>query len=59
MRLQGNVGEKDREGRISFVAVCQCIDSPNKETETPKLFILSDTEIELDGAKYQKCEPIR
>ena len=46
------------EDAYSFVAVCQCIDSPNKETETSTLFILSDTEIELDGTKYQKCEPL-
>ncbi len=50
--------EETGKDAYSFVAVCQCIDSPNKETETSKLFILSDTEIELDGTKYQKCEPL-
>jgi len=50
--------KKTGEDAYSFVAVCQCIDSPNKETETSKLFILSDTEIELDGTKYRKCEPL-
>ncbi len=50
--------KKTGKNEYSVVTVCQCIDSPNKETEHSKLVILSDREIELDGTKYQKCKPI-
>ena len=50
--------DKTGKKEYSVVTVCQCIDSPNKETETSKLIILSDSEIELDGSKYRKCEPL-
>jgi hypothetical protein len=50
--------KKTGKKEYSVVTVCQCIDSPNKETETTKLVILSDSEIELDGTKYQKCKPL-
>ncbi|MGE5260332.1 MAG: hypothetical protein ACM3MH_05585 [Actinomycetota bacterium] len=50
--------EKRGEGAYSLVAICQCVDSPNKETEKSQLYVVSDSEIELDGTKYQKCEPL-
>jgi hypothetical protein len=49
--------KKSGESEYAIVASCQCIDGP-KETWHRKLIVLSDSEIEWNGTKYQKCEPL-
>ncbi len=50
--------KKSGKTDYAVVALCQCVDSPNKEIEKSKLTVLNDSEIALDGSKYQKCKPI-
>jgi hypothetical protein len=49
--------KKSGKSEYAIVASCQCIDGP-KETWRRKLILLSDSEIEWNGAKYQKCKPL-
>ena len=49
--------KKSGESEYAIVASCQCIDGP-KETWHRKLIVLSDSEIEWNGTKYQKCKPL-
>ncbi|HSB57971.1 MAG TPA: hypothetical protein VLD66_00045 [Methyloceanibacter sp.] len=49
--------KKSGKAEYAIVASCQCLDGP-KETRRRKLIVLSDSEIEWNGTKYQKCEPL-
>jgi hypothetical protein len=51
------IDKKSGKSEYAIVASCQCIDGP-KETWRRKLILLSDSEIEWNGAKYQKCKPL-
>jgi hypothetical protein len=48
--------KKSGKTEYAVVASCQCIDGPT-ETWHRKLIVLSDSEIEWNGAKYRKCKP--
>jgi len=49
--------KKTGKSEYGILASCQCAENP-KETWRRKLIVLSDSEIEWNGAKYRKCKPL-
>jgi hypothetical protein len=49
--------KKSGKTEYAIVASYQCIDGPT-ETSHRKLVVLSDSEIQWNGTKYQKCKPL-
>jgi hypothetical protein len=49
--------KKSAKTAYDVVASCQCLDGPT-ETRHRKLIVLSDSEIQWNGTKYQKCKPL-
>jgi len=49
--------KKTGKNDYAVVALCQCWDGP-KETRHRKLTVLSDKEIDWNGSRYAKCQPL-
>jgi hypothetical protein len=49
--------KKTGKSEYAVVASCRCLDGP-KETRQRKLTVLSDKEIDWNGTKYAKCQPL-
>jgi hypothetical protein len=49
--------KKTGKNAYGVVASCQCLEGP-KETRQRKLSVLSDSEIDWNGSKYEKCKPL-